>query len=344
MRKRSLFILIFGLLLFIWPFFVNKLILIRLISLCIGALLICLSIFIGSKHNNIIKIVIVPLILILATYSLDYIVVKLFNTIPIICYEKVSSAKVKTYNAIGYRIYSCNNKLIYDGNYDKAYPCSNDDIKTININKFLASSDSFKKYNNKFVHLEGKINTIIGNSSLYINAYKESEETLNGFVTFDENKKVVVDNLSIDPTEYYIYDNVEVIGLVSYIINNDDTYEIHLTNAKIIKSNIYDEYELIVNNITSYDKVEKEDNIFFVGIDCIYYKYSDDSIYELNYLLTDKRITLESIIKEDEYTLLEDKSKLYKTGDYNIIECSDDSIIFVNKSYKKIDNLCSNNE
>ena len=88
----------------------------------------------------------------------------------------------------------------------------------------------------------------MGTSSLILNAYT-SEESLNAFVSFDEGRKLVLNNLEIDPKDYYIYDIVEVIGKVSLFTEKDTKKEIHLTDAKVIYSDIYDSYELVVNNI-----------------------------------------------------------------------------------------------
>ena len=115
----------------------------------------------------------------------------------------------------------------------------------ISVNKFLENPiESYNDYQGKFVRLKGKISTIVGNSSLSFNTYNENIE-LNGYVDFDENKKVVINDLKINPTEYYIYDFVEVIGLVSDYEKKQEQITVYLDDAIVIKSDLYDNYDII---------------------------------------------------------------------------------------------------
>lgn len=341
MKKRNIFILIIGLITLITPFIFNEYNIFRLIGVLIGIILISLSFAMSIKHNKLIKIIIFPLVLILAVYFIDYELLTIFNRIPVISLAEKSSKNMIAYNSIGYRVYSCKNDLIIDNSYKKEYACSSDDIDVININKFLSNSlENYKKYYNKFIHLEGKINTIIGSSSLYLNYYEETNVTANGFVEFNEDKKVVVDNLNIDPKDYYIYDYVEVIGLVYDYVNGDDGIEIHIKDAKVIKSNIYDSYELSVISSSTNENKKISDNLYYKGIEEIYYKYNKDVIYELSYLLNDNRETLDNILKDTTYKIINEEDKLYSLKEYSIIECANNNTIIINNNISINNKIC----
>ena len=218
--------------------------------------------------------------------------------------------------------------------------CSIDDIDLVSINEFLENpEESFESYKHKYVHLSGKINTIVGTSSLILNAYT-SEESLNGFVSFDEGRKLVLNNLEIDPKDYYIYDIVEVIGKVSLFTEKDTKKEIHLTDAKVIYSDIYDSYELVVNNIDEKKKVLAHGNIYYYGLQGIYYKYDDSYIYAIDYLLSDKRENIDNLIKNAEEEIVNEEDKLYKLDKYSVLMCKNDDVVFLNKKIKKYEDIC----
>lgn len=342
MKKRNIFILVVGIILLIIPFIINRYSIFRLISLLMGILLISLAFAMTIRHNKIIKIIIFPFVLMLAMYFLDYEVLSLFNRVPIIALREKSSSKMSAYNSLGYRVYSCSNGLTIDENYHMDYACLTSDIDTLNINKFLSNSlENYQKYQNKFVHIEGKINTIIGSSSLYLNYYEEDETTANGFVKFSEDKKLVVDNLDIDPKDFYIYDYVEVIGNVYNYVNDEDGVEIHLKDAKVIKSDIYNNYEISVINNSNKDLIEKGEKIYYLGIEEIYYKYTPDVNYELSYLLNDNREKIANLIKNIEPKIVNEEDNLYTLDEYKIIECSNKKYIILNKNITNYNNICN---
>lgn len=342
MKKRNIILIILSILFLIIPFFINKYSVIRLISVIIGMIIFSLSFSKLFKKYRYIEIVLLFGCLLVLTYYSDYFVSKYLSRIPLYSIEKRSSSKMKTYNSLGYRIYNCNKKLIFDSKYQKKYPCGNNDIKVMEVNKLLSSGlDNYLKYDSKFVHIKGKISTIIGSSSLILNYYDISDTTINGFVVFDENKKLIIDNLDIDPKDYYIYDNVEVIGIVYNYISNKDGFELHLKDAKVIKSDIYDDYELSVTNLNDKEYIKKTDNIYYLGIEGIYFKYDKDVIYELSYLLNDNRQTIDNLINGIEAINIDELSVKYELKDFNIIKCNKDKYIFANKNIntKKICNI-----
>ena len=338
-EKFDIKLVIFGLLFSVMPFFINRSSIFRIISLLIG---ICILTYAVLKKNtkNKLRLIISFLFIAICFGLFDMFLVFSFNRVPVVSYEIESSNKVASYNSFFYRLIKCDKKYYTDFGYKKSYMCSIDDIDLVSINEFLENpEESFKNYKNKYVHLSGKINTIVGTSSLILNAYT-SEESLNGFVSFDEGRKLVLNNLEIDPKDYYIYDIVEVIGKVSFYTEKDTKKEIHLTDAKVIYSDIYDSYELVVNNIDEKKKVLAHGNIYYYGLQGIYYKYDDSNIYALDYLLSDKRENIDDLIKDAEVEIVNEEDKLYKLDKYSVLMCKNDDVVFLNKKIKKYEDIC----
>ena len=342
MKKVNILLIILGVIFLIVPYFINVYSLFRLLSILIGIIVLSLGLIIYLPEK-VAKIIVIPLSLIVGAYLFDFFAVNLFNTYPIIAIKHKSSSKVETYNSLFYRVYSCDGVLTIDNNYTKEYLCSDGSVKKINVNKFLENpKESFKKSKNKFVHIEGKITTIVGTSSLTLSAY-EDKIAVNGHVSFDGEKSVVIDSLNIDPTNYYVYDFIEVIGLVSSIKTVGDKTEIHLTNAKIIPSEIYDKYELVVNEIKDNTVTKTEEKYYYMGIQGIYYRYDENNIYELPYLLLDKRESIDNLVKNA--TLIEEEDySYYDLNEYFLVKCKKDNIVFVNKNIKDLATACELNK
>ena len=337
MKKIKSILIIVGLLLMIIPYFIHIFSIYRLISLALGIIVLMVGICLQSKGLAY-KIPLYLLILLIGSLSLDYVNYALFKSRPIIAFKVKSSDKVATYNSFFYRIYDCDGKYTLD-DYNKNYQCAPDDVETISINQFLENpAQSYKEYKNKFVRLEGKIGSIIGASSLTLNAYTEAEEVKNGYVTFDLEKSVSVNELDIDPKNYFNYDYVDIIGRVDSFEDNDKQV-IYLDDAIVVDNHIYDEYELIVNNISTND-VTKAGDIYYVGINSIFYKYREDILYELDYLLSDKRESIDNLIKDSEEEKINDGDLLYKLKDYKIILCDNKNTLIVNNRINKYDDIC----
>lgn len=343
MKKSNIILIITGILLIIIPLLINYYSIFRLLSLLTGVIVILLGLIIHTK-KKLIKIIFFPLIAMVFVYYIDFFNFLTFKTIPVISISYKSSSKVINYHSLFYQVYSCDGILTLDKGYKEAYLCKDEYLKTIPINQFMENpKTSFKKYNNKFVHLKGKINTIVGNTSLSLNTYGE-EVSLNGYAEFDTGKKVVVEDLNLDPKNYYIYDIVEVIGKVSSYKEEKDVIYITLKKAKIIKSSLYDEYELVVNNNLKKDKEKAEDKIYYLGISSIYYKYDENNIYELDYLLLDKREFIDNLIKDVLPVEDEEGSKLYELPEYKLMVCKNENIIFINSAINKYNNICETKE
>ena len=332
-------LVIFGLLFSIVPFFINRSSIFRIISLLLGVCLITYAL-VRKNLKEKVRLILCFLCIAICFAVFDFFLVFTFKRVPVVSYKIESSSKVASYNSFFYRLIRCDKKYYTDFGYKKSYMCKKDDIKLVSINEFLENpEESYKEYKYKYVHLSGKINTIVGTSSLILNAYT-SEDSLNGFVSFDEGRKIVLDNLQIDPKNYYIYDIVEVIGKVSSYMEKDTIKEIHLTDAKVINSDIYDNYELVVNNIDEKKKTLAHGNIYYYGLQGIYYKYDESNIYTLDYLLSDKREVIDDLIKGIEAEVVNDEDKLYKLDKYSLLVCKNEDVVFLNKKIKNFEDIC----
>lgn len=109
MNKKAIIFIIIGTFFIIIPFFFNTYNIIRLISVLLGIVLITISL-IFKENKNIYLIIIVPLILIVLTYSLDVLLYVELSKIPIYIYELKSNDKISTYNSffIAYTIVKMN--------------------------------------------------------------------------------------------------------------------------------------------------------------------------------------------------------------------------------------------
>ena len=81
-------------------------------------------------------------------------------------------------------------------------------------------------------------------------------------------------------------------------------------------------------------------NYYKIGIDNIYVHYDQDNVYELSYLITDSRITLEDLIADIEYNELKNKeeeivAQKYSLEKFNLLKCvNNDKVVFANKKVK----------
>ena len=342
MKKVNIILITIGLLFLTVPYFINVYSIFRLGVLLLGVIIFSLGLIINLPEK-VAKIILVPLSLIIGIYLFDFFFVNLFNAYPIIAIKHVSSSKVQTYNSLFYRVYACDNNLIVDNGYKLKCPCDNNYLETINVNKLLENpKESFKTYKNKLIHIEGKITTIVGTSSLGLSAY-EDKIALNGHVSFDNEKSVIIDGLEIDPADYYVYDFIEVIGIVTSIKTTSEKTEIHLSDAKIIPSSIYNNYELIVNEINDQTVTKAYDKFYYMGLQGIYYRYDENNIYELFYLLMDKRESIDNLVKSTEL-VEEDGYSYYPLKDYTIVKCKKDNIVLASKQITNLEHACEINE
>ena len=341
MKKDSILFNILGTLFLLVPLFLNLFDVLRLLSCILGITILIIS-HTMNKKNKIFEGIFILITGTVLIYGLDFISVRLFKTYPIIATEEKSSSLMKTYNGLFYRVYDCNSVLTLDKGYKKPFVCNKDLLKENDINTFLSNpKDSYNANLNKFVRITGKITKIVGDSEITLSSYTNAE-SLNGYVDFDNNKEIILTGLSINPKDYYIYDTIEVVGKVTSFAKKDEVNKIYLDDVIIEESNLYKDYELLVNDISSKELVKMTDNIYYLGIGGIYYKYSEDNIYSMDYLIKDKRVLLEDLTKDlSSKNINNDKDKLYELESYNLVVCSNGDVIFASKKIKNIEEICN---
>ena len=341
MNKKAIIFIIIGTFFIIIPFFFNTYNIIRLISVLLGIVLITISL-IFKENKNIYLIIIVPLILIVLTYSLDVLLYVELSKIPIYIYELKSNDKISTYNSFFYRIYNCENELVLDYGYEKRYACSVDSLEEIDINTFLINPlESYQENKNKFVKISGKVSKISGRDNMELNAYTLVDDSLNGYVNFSQDYKVSI-SLDEDLSGFRIYDYVSVVGRVARYENGT----IFLEDAYTISSDIYNEYDYEIEENDSTDLVNLTGNYYLYGISSFHISYAPDAIYELSYLITDGRISIEDIVNDTGGEILRNDelvtvAKKYDLNDFNALVCENEKIILANKNYDLNIDLCN---
>ena len=338
MRKEKLVLIIISLILIIVPFFINIYSIYKLISMCLGITLLDVS-FAINKKVNIFLLIYLPILLLIFTYSIDYIKTYTLNLRPIFVFENKINDKVSIYNSLFYRVYKCNTEEFFDNNYETSFMCETNLIEEININKLLNEpKESYKKYKNDFIKVSGKISKISGTSSILLQAYTKVDGSVNGYVKFNETSKLKVDLAGVDISKYKIYDYITVVGLLSDFDKKNQ--EMILTNVKIEETNLYNEYtyQIIESSNCSKKLEEYTDNFYTYCIENIYLDYKVDK-YELSYVLKDKKINLNDLITNSK---LEETGnyKLYKLEKFDILSCNENKNILINKNSKVDYSLC----
>ena len=208
-------------------------------------------------------------------------------------------------------------------------------LNNIDINILLNEPEiSYNKYRNKYIKVTGKISKIIGFNKITLQAYIKDDEEINGHVTFNETSKLIIELNDVDISKYKIYDYITVIGKLSNF--NKQNQELILINYKIEENNLYGKYkiELLESKNCEEEIILYSQNLYTYCLDNIYLDYYVDK-YELNYVLKDKKITLEELFQKGNLTL-ENNYKVHKFEKISIISCNHEkNIIFSNN--KKID-------
>ncbi|MEG1288068.1 MAG: hypothetical protein RSD29_01785 [Bacilli bacterium] len=343
--KKNIFVTI-GSLFIIIAFLVNCYSIFRLVLLATGIFLIVLQYTI-NKPKHIIFLVLLPIILIVSTYLVDTALFDYAKRLPIYVYEVKSSDKVSSYNSFFYRIYNCDGVLTKDLGYKESYMCKRDDLLNQDINAFLGETlETYKNYNNKFVKITGKISKLSGLDTIELSSYDKNETSLNGYVTFNTSY-IVRAKTNIDLNQFKIYDFVTIIGLVDSLTNNNDNYVINLIDTLVIPSDIYKDYTLeVVNNDSKELKEYVNKDFYLYGIDKIFVHYDKDVVYDLSYLITDTRISLEDILKDKESEELKNEDKVliakkYNIDKFNLLVCTNNKTIFSNNKYSLPIELCN---
>lgn len=344
MKKKKIFFIIIGLLLIIIPYFINVYSIYRLLSVLLGLILLEIGIIINKK-NRVLLIVLLPIIFWGLSFGVDYAIVHLTNRIPVYSIKVKSSKKVITYNSLFYREYSCDNKIIIDDLYNMKYVCDNQDLEAQDVTSFLNNViENYKEYKDKFIRLNGKISKVNGNYNLELQGYILTEESINGYVLFSNNVTLEVNfNDIVDLTGYKIYDSISVIGRVDHLIKNGENYTVKMYDSIIVGSDLYNDYELsiIEKDRCENDKVEyaKVDNLtYYVScLDKIYVKYDEENVYDLSYVLLDKKVNLKSLIEKSNEKIEENGNTLYEYENFKILECANKEEVIIGDKDIEID-------
>lgn len=336
--KKKVFLVIFSIILIIVPFFINVYSIYRLISVCLGITLLDISL-ITVKKTRIFLLIYLPILLLIITYSIDYMKTYILDLRPIFVIKNKINNNVTIYNSLFYRIYKCEEDEYFDNNYEKNFMCKTDLIEKIDINVLLNDPKiSFKEHKNDFIKVVGKISKISGTSSIEMQAYTEVEDKLNGYVKFNETSKLIINLDGLDISNYKIYDYITLVGLLDSYDKKTDT--LSLTDIKIEENNLYSEYDIHVIESSNCTKELKEyvNNYYLYCLENIYLDYKVDK-YELSYALKDKKITMDELLKDTSVEEI-DNIKVYKNEKFNILSCNKNKNIIINKNEKIDYSLC----
>ncbi len=338
MKKSKIIIFIIGLILLIIPFMLNFYSIYKLLAIGLGIILLDVC-FVLNKKTNIFLIIYLPILLIIITYSIDYIKTYTLKLSPIYVLENKINNNVSIYNSVLYRVYKCENNYIFDNNYKKDFPCDTKLIENIDINKLLNEPQkNYNEYKNNFIKVSGKISKINGNSTLELQEYKKSDNSINGYVEFNNSSKLIVDISNNIINKYKVYDYITIVGLVKSYNNN----EITLVNTKIEDNDLYNNYkiEVIEKSKCDEDYSLYMNNYYSKCINNIYIDYGID-IYELSYAIDDGKIKIDELINKGTYESY-NKNKLYKYDKFKLLACQNDKNYLLSNNEKIDLSLCEN--
>ncbi|MBR1413046.1 MAG: hypothetical protein IJ574_00045 [Bacilli bacterium] len=342
MMKKSLVTILLGIILLIATFILKSYSTTRLVIALISIFLIILSICI-LKTKKFIKILLI-LFTMLFVYGLDTFFTYKNIHEPILAIKHKSSDTVSTFNSIKYRVFKCDKEYIFDYNYNKQFPCSSSDLIDVEVNSFLNTiSNDFDEYENKYVKVNGKVSKIAGTNIIELSTYEITDESINGHVAFGDNltlKVVFHKNLN---NYYKIYDNVSVVGMINKKVANKDKVVIEMIDSRIKENNIYKDYTLSVNENTECDnsliKYAEVNNtkIKTYCLKDIRVTYDENNIYDLSYVLQDKKVTLEELYKKSNNKIT-DYNTLYEYEQFNILVCKDNNDVIIGNKKLNMDN------
>lgn len=335
---KKFYLLIIGILLCITPYCVNTYTMFRLIIISLGMIILIISYAIYEK-KQLLLLLILPLLLVICTYTIDHLLVSKLKRIPIYAYQIKSSDAVRTYNSFAYRVFDCDGTITFDYGYKKNFLCEASTLETINVNTFLKeATENIKKYEEKFIKVKGKISKISGRDTIELSLYEEEINSLNGHVKFDSSIILRI-KTDADLSDLRIYDEFSVIGRVESKKKEKDSIVINLVDTLLLPDKDYKEYELevIENNNQEIKEYVKDKNIYLYGLDNIYVIYKNYAKYELSYAITDTRIIIDDLIKEKEVQIIkneleEEIAQIYELEEFNIFKCNNKIILASKKS------------
>jgi len=276
---------------------------------------------------NIKKITCTFLILLLISLVLDAIIVSIFKRVPAYTYNIVSNDKVKVYYSPGLKVWQCesDSKLSVYEFFESGYMCDASDIAEIDSNSFLNSVVSnYEEYHNQYVKIKGKISKKNGETTLEMKPYTETTS-----VEFADNITLIIFFEDEDLTNYDVYDEITVIGLIKNLEESDGKYTVYMTESKIVGETDLTSFTISANQTNNCNDnllslVTNENyNLYSYCLDDIIVTFPEN-VYELSDALSGNKINIEDVYKDylEVVSNEDDGSKLYRMETYNVIECN----------------------
>ena len=254
--------------------------------------------------------------------ALDYLAVTTLKKEPIFAYSIVSTGNNKVYNAIGYRVWICDEKekiFKVDPLYKLGYYCSTQDMTSESINNILPHI-----FEDSYIKITGRLTKIVNTTEIYMNTYKEDSDTyLYDDYILDVNFNVP----SLEISKYNLNDDITIVGKVTS--KTDNTIKIIDSNFVTIGSYETSEtynFDVNTNIYCQYDKelwFETKDKVFYKScINNISLNIADGN-YKLEAALNNGVITYEDIKNAAEgfLTNSKDKSVIYIFNNFKVLEC-----------------------
>lgn len=352
-EKESLKIKLYisSILFFIIAILMNDTLIIRLILTILSMIEMITAILLNEKELK--KKFPICIISVFISYIvIDTIVVITINRIPIFSYNIITSNNVRIYNSLGTRVWQCDKNDYKNVKVDlfnsHGYMCSIDDIPTLESNAFINSViENYDEYKNQYVKIKGKISKKQGQSYIEMKAYKNEDVTINGYVTFSDDITLRImfkeQNKMID--EYDVFDEITIVGIVSYLETKNNNNVIYITDGEIKSSLDLKEYEIKINDQT---KCEEERiiysnnkySLYSYCIEDIIIDFKNENAYELSSVLSSNKIALSEFYNNAKKTE-KDSMILYENDNYNILYCNDSKIIIGNKNLSFENNTCN---
>ena len=326
-KSKRILTLIVGIITIIIGFIINTNIL-RSVLVITGIILLTISNSI--ERNN--KKVFIPLFLILFFLfitALDYLVVGAFKRTPILSYSIVKTSDSTVYNAMGYRVWVCNDKdksFKVDTLYKLGYYCSSYNMASVTIDNILPKLyNNYSMYEDAYIKVTGKISKTISSQEFYMQIYNDDQ--------FDEQYILdVYFNFPLDEvSKRNILDEVTIIGKVDNKQNNiirltDSTF---MTKSDITNNNDYN-FNVNSNIYCAYDK-----DLWFKLDNRVVYRSCINSIdvfinnysYDLSFALENEVLSLEELkdLSEGYLTNSKDDAKIFIYNNFKILECNSSS-------------------
>ena len=340
MKEEKITLLVIGFVLVFIPFLINTYSIYRLICLGIGIILIDIALVLGKKINFFL-VLYLPILLLIITYSLDYMKTYMLDLKPIFVFENKITDKISIYNSLFYRIYKCDNEYVFDNDYEKSFACNTEEIQNINVNKLLNEPElSYKNYKHEFIKVTGKISKIIGNREIELKEYTELDKSINGHVNFNEASKLIIKNVEMD-SNYKIYDYITIVGYLDTYDKDSNT--LIMIDGIVEDSDLYDNYniQVILNSNCLDNPILYTKNYYTKCLNNIYLDYGVDK-YELSYALKDGKITFEELVKDADIEIdsMNEENKLYKLEKFKVLACSNKKNYLLSNEEENDYSLC----